>query len=129
VNDGRQVWNTAGSGDVAWSPDGQFVAYEDGNKITIGKARDGTPIHTLLFSPFGTVVFDWSSNSKRIATLGNQQTTSTYSLDLWEASTGRLSKTYPLPDHAPPSWMSWSPDDALIAAIPFEGTVIVYHMQ
>lgn len=106
--------------DFAWSPDGQRIAvpYENGI-IIIWELSSGTQVSSYqkyVNNSSGLVQgLAWSSDSKRLATIGPSNNNRT--IDIWNAQDGKQLYTYTNIDPQDTGLVGWSADNSLFATV------------
>lgn len=105
---------------AALSPDGEQVAFGNGDAATVADATTGKVLHLLSRSDDASPTdLAWSPDGRWIATTGHHGTAA-----VWDAATGDLELT--IPGHTGHIWeLDWSPDGTRLATAADDGTAHV----
>jgi WD40 repeat protein len=106
--------------DVAWSPDGAYVAATAGHAVRIFHAESGAAIRSLVGHANIVRTVSYSPDGLFIATAGDDQT-----VRLWRAATGEPAAVL-LGHTSPVSFVAWSGDSARLAAAAEDSTTLVW---
>ncbi|GHO71330.1 hypothetical protein KSC_102220 [Ktedonobacter sp. SOSP1-52] len=101
--------NTAS--DVAWSPNGKYIAAGANSTVQIWDASPGSQAFVVPVSQPSALSLAWSPNGKYIASTSDNYPTHT--LLVWEARTGRVISTYQ--SKILLGTISWAPDSQRLA--------------
>ncbi len=112
---------------IAWSPDGRFLASADASKLILWDAASLTPIHSIqTWRDFGiSIRFEgkaiaWSPDGSKLVSASDQ------GLTFWDTVTGQLIETWSANTQPRYNAVDWSPDGQLIAVAGFDGQVAIW---
>jgi Tol biopolymer transport system component len=106
---GRQTFEAMGD-DVAWSPDGKYIAYADSEDGLSIMNANGSGAHTLVAEEVGS--FAWSPDSKSVAFIFGDQV---FLVNIADNAVRNLTGyNIKLPFIYAYGWLSWSPDSKYI---------------